>query len=244
MKLVRFEYNDVTHSGELLGDFITYNDGKNSKLDVEARKVRMLAPVLPSKIVAVGLNYRDHAEELGMGLPEEPVLFLKPPSAVIGPGDTIICPRDSGRVDFEAELAFVIGKTAKNVSRDNWHDFVKGYMCLNDVTARDIQKKDGQWTRAKSFDTFAPMGPCIETNLDLEALAIRSYLNGELRQESSTSNFIFKIPFLLEFISRVMTLFPDDVITTGTPSKIGPMRPGDIVDIEIEGIGRLTNPVA
>jgi 2-keto-4-pentenoate hydratase/2-oxohepta-3-ene-1,7-dioic acid hydratase in catechol pathway len=190
------------------------------------------------------VNYRDHAAEFKKELPREPLIFLKPPSAIINPGDVIIHPKISRRVDFEAELAVVIGRRAHRVGVEQALAHVRGFTCINDVTARDLQKSDGQWTRAKGFDTFAPLGPCIATGLDPSGLAIRSYLNGELRQNARTSDLVFGVPQLVSFVSQVMTLLPGDVIATGTPAGVGPMRSGDRIEIEIEGIGRLTNTVA
>ena len=205
---------------------------------------RLLAPVEPSKIVAVGLNYRDHAMERGKPLPEEPLLFIKPSTAVIGPFEAIVYPKMSKRVDYEGELAVVIGKRASLLSgEDPVEPLILGYTCFNDVTARDLQDKDKQFTRAKSFDTFAAIGPCVVTDLDPSALDIKTFLNGKLRQSSNTRNLIFSVPELVRFISNVMTLLPGDVITTGTPSGIGPMVPGDGVDVQIEGIGTLSNRV-
>jgi 2-keto-4-pentenoate hydratase/2-oxohepta-3-ene-1,7-dioic acid hydratase in catechol pathway len=193
--------------------------------------------------VAIGLNYRDHVEELKMALPEEPLLFMKPSSCVIGPGDTIVMPPESARVDYEAELAIVIGQTAKRVSENDAKHFILGYTCLNDVTARDLQSKDGQWTRAKGFDTFCPIGPWIETEVDPSDLKIELLLNGKVKQSSRTSNLIFSPYKLVEFITRVMTLYPADVIATGTTSGIGPMFHGDTVEVRIAGIGSLINEV-
>ena len=211
--------------------------------EIPLSEVKLLAPSVPSKIVALGLNYRDHAKELGLPIPEEPLLFLKPPSAVIGPEEKIILPPESKRVDYEAELAVVIRKRARRIAPQRAFDYILGYTCFNDVTARDLQKKDGQWTRAKSFDTFAPFGPWIETDLDPSNLKVRSYLNGFLRQDSSTSELIFPVPEIVSFVSQVMTLEPGDVIATGTPPGIGPLSSGDLIEVEIEGIGRLKNYV-
>lgn len=211
------------------------------KIEIE----RFLAPVQPSKIIAVGLNYRDHAREMGLDLPGEPILFMKPSTAVIGPFEEIRYPSQSSRVDYEAELAVVIGTACRNVRASRAKDCILGYTCLNDVTARDLQAKDGQWTRAKSFDTFAPIGPWIATDIeDPHALSITARLNGEVKQSSNTSNLIFSVFELVEFISSVMTLKPGDVIATGTPSGVGPMLPGDEIAIEIEGIGVLSNRVS
>ncbi len=204
----------------------------------------LLAPCIPSKVVAVGLNYRDHAEELGMALPEEPLIFLKPPSSVIGPGQSIICPSASNQVEYEAELGVVIGKRAKDVIAEDALGYVLGYTCLNDVTARDLQKKDIQFTRSKSFDTFCPIGPWIETRLDPSSVQVRSFVNGEKRQDSNTSQLVHPVSKLIEFISSIMTLEPGDIIATGTPYGVGKIEPGDEVVVEVEGIGRLVNPVS
>jgi 2-keto-4-pentenoate hydratase/2-oxohepta-3-ene-1,7-dioic acid hydratase in catechol pathway len=198
---------------------------------------------MATKIVGVGLNYRAHAAEMGKPLPEEPLLFLKPPSAVIGTGEAIVIPPGYQRVDYEAELAVVIGRRARRVPRDEALDYVRGYTCLNDVTVRDLQKKDVQYTRAKGFDTFCPMGPRVVEGLDPSGLAITSRLNGETRQRSTTADLIFDVPALIEFVSRVMTLEEGDVISTGTPPGVGPLHGGDVIEIEIEGIGVLSNPV-
>lgn len=205
--------------------------------------VRLGPPCLPSKIVAIGVNYHSHATEMGHELPREPKLFLKPATAVIGPGGVICYPAMSSRVDYEAELGVVIGKRAKEVPAGQALEHVLGYTCVNDVTARDLQKRDGQWTRAKSFDTFAPLGPAVATGLDPAALVVESYLNGEKRQSAPTADLIFSVPELVHFISRVMTLLPGDVIATGTPAGIGPMVPGDKIEIRIAGIGSLANTV-
>jgi 2-keto-4-pentenoate hydratase/2-oxohepta-3-ene-1,7-dioic acid hydratase in catechol pathway len=207
--------------------------------------LHLRAPAVPSKIVAVGLNYRDHAAELSMAQATEPVLFLKPPSSILDPGGVIVRPPQSVRVDFEAELAFVIGRTCRNVSRESAMEHIAGFTCFNDVTARDLQKKDVQWTRAKSFDTFSPFGPWIVTP-DEVALAdakVRARVNGVVKQESSTKNFLFDIPYLVAFISSVMTLVPGDVVTTGTPPGVGPLESGDTVEIIVDGVGILMNKV-
>ena len=206
-------------------------------------EVRLLAPVAPGKIVAVGLNYRDHAREMGKQIPEEPLLFLKAPSALNPPGGEIVYPPQSKRVDYEAELAVVIGRTAKNVKARDAAAHILGYTCINDVTARDLQVKDVQYTRAKGFDTFAPLGPWIETDLDPSALPIRCLVNGEARQDGNTREMGATVPRLVEFISAVMTLYPGDVIATGTPPGVGSLRVGDEVTVEVGGIGALTNRV-
>lgn len=203
-----------------------------------------MPPVLkPGKIVAVGRNYADHARELGNEPPAEPILFLKPPSAVIGPDDPIVLPSMSQRVDFEAELAIVIGRRARNIDAQRWLDFVAGFTCANDVTARDLQKRDVQFTRGKSFDTFLPLGPEVVSGIDVSDLAVRCRLNGDVRQAGRTSQMIFPPADLLAFISQIMTLEAGDIVLTGTPAGVGPMAEGDTVEVEIEGIGVLRNPV-
>jgi 2-keto-4-pentenoate hydratase/2-oxohepta-3-ene-1,7-dioic acid hydratase in catechol pathway len=240
----RFRSGDNIFYGEIENGRV-YPNGVTSVGTFELSELRVLPPSFPSKIVCVGLNYKDHAEELSMGLPETPVLFLKPPSAVIGHGDKIIYPASSSRVDYEAELAVVIGKRCKNISAEKAEDVIAGYTCFNDVTARDLQQKDGQWTRAKSFDTFAALGPYIVSTeeIDITDAKIFCRVDGETRQASSTSNLIFDIPYLIEFITEIMTLEVGDVIATGTPSGVGEMQRGDTVEVEIQGIGTLRNEV-
>jgi 2-keto-4-pentenoate hydratase/2-oxohepta-3-ene-1,7-dioic acid hydratase in catechol pathway len=204
---------------------------------------QLLPPVLPSKIVAVGLNYRDHAAEQNKPLPPEPLIFIKPSTAVIGSGEIIVLPEGIGRVDHEAEVGVVIGARARHVREADAHRYVFGITCVNDISARDLQKKDVQYTRAKGFDTFAPVGPCIATDLDYRALAIEGWVNGERRQASTTEQLIFPIDTLIAFISSVMTLLPGDIISTGTPSGVGPLTAGDRVTIKVEGVGELTNTV-
>lgn len=207
---------------------------------------RLLAPVMPSKIVAVGLNYKDHAAEVKKPLPAEPLLFLKPSTAVVGPGDPIVIPDGAGRVDHEAEMGVVIGATAWSVSEADAPKYVFGITCVNDVTARELQAKDVQYTRAKGFDTFAPVGPCIATDLPYDStdgLTVEGWVNGTRRQSSSTRELIFPVSRLIAFVSAIMTLLPGDIITTGTPSGIGPLAPGDRVTIKVQGVGELTNPV-
>ncbi len=243
MKLVRFLHKNVVCSGALEGEAILPEGAKDASENIPLQDVKLLAPVKPSKVVLVGLNYLDHAKELGMEIPEEPIIFIKPPTTVIGPGEDIIYPASSSRVDYEAELAVVIKDEIRNIKQAEAEEHILGYTCLNDVTARDLQKKDVQWARAKSFDTFSPVGPWIETELDPADIAVRSFLNDELRQDSRTSEFIFSISYLIEFISGVMTMYPGDIISTGTPHNVGPMNPGDKITIEIEGIGLLTNSI-
>jgi 2-keto-4-pentenoate hydratase/2-oxohepta-3-ene-1,7-dioic acid hydratase in catechol pathway len=204
--------------------------------------VRLLAPILPSKVIAVGRNYAAHAAEFGNDVPGSPMTFLKPSTSVIGPNVAIKLPAASERVDFEGELAVVIGQPIKNVPAARAASVILGYTIANDVSARDLQKADGQWGRAKGFDTFCPLGPWIETTLDPSDLAVRTELDGEVKQDSRTSLLIHKIPELVEFVSGVMTLLPGDVILTGTPDGVGPMKDGQQVSITIEGIGTLTNP--
>src|SRR5687768_936474 len=208
--------------------------------------VKVLAPVRPSKIVAVGLNYKDHAAEVKKPLPAEPLLFLKPSTAVIGPEDPIVIPQGAGRIDHEAEMGVVIGARASRVREQDAARYVFGITCVNDVTARELQAKDVQYTRAKGFDTFAPIGPCVAAGLEYdspEGLAVEGWVNGTRRQSSSTRELIFTVPKLIAFISAVMTLLPGDIITTGTPSGIGPLAAGDRVTIKVEGVGELVNPV-
>jgi 2-keto-4-pentenoate hydratase/2-oxohepta-3-ene-1,7-dioic acid hydratase in catechol pathway len=249
MKLLRFLADGRPRYGaveqrqvrELTGDpFGPIRFGPQSFLLDE---LTLLPPCEPSKIVAVGVNYRAHAKEMGHRLPDEPLLFLKPPSALIGSGAAIVYPEGVTRLDYEAELAVVIKKKAKGIRPAQARDVILGYTCCNDVTARDLQQKDKQWTRAKSFDTFAPIGPWIVTDLDPSNVKIEAILNGETKQSSTTADLIFPVDALVSFISSVMTLLPGDVITTGTPSGVGPMQRGDTIEVVIEGIGRLTNTV-
>ena len=212
--------------------------------EVPLEAVRLLAPVLPSKIVAVGRNYADHAAELGNAMPEEPMIFLKPSTSVIGPGDDIPYPGQSTRVDHEAELAVVVGRLARRVPVEEVGKFVLGYTCANDVTARDLQDRDGQWTRAKGFDGFCPLGPWVETELNPLDLAVECRVNGDTRQAGRTSQIAFGPAELIEFVSHVMTLLPGDVVLTGTPAGVGPLQVGDRVEVEVEGIGVLDNGVA
>jgi 2-keto-4-pentenoate hydratase/2-oxohepta-3-ene-1,7-dioic acid hydratase in catechol pathway len=220
--------------------FGTFTEGEEIARDESP----LLAPVQPSKIVCVGLNYRDHAAEQGKALPEEPLIFIKPSTSVIGHGETILAPEWAGRVDHEAELGVVIGRTARDVRAARAYDYILGLTCVNDVTARELQNRDGQYTRSKGFDTFAPIGPAIAVGLDGRDLRVQGFVNGQVRQDSRTRELIFTIPEVVQFISSVMTLLPGDIIATGTPSGIGPIRPGDQVTVHVEGVGALTNPVA
>jgi 2-keto-4-pentenoate hydratase/2-oxohepta-3-ene-1,7-dioic acid hydratase in catechol pathway len=249
MKLVRFRHGNRIATGSVDGDFVRplqgtfFENPVPTGEEVPLSGVQLLAPVIPSKIVAVGRNYAEHAEEMGGGVPEEPVIFLKPSTAVIGPGDPIPYPRSSRRVDHEAELGVVIGRLARHVRLEEAGRYILGYVCGNDVTARDLQQKDGQWTRGKSFDGFCPLGPWVQTELDPGDLAVECRVNGETRQAARTSQLTFGPGELIEFISAVMTLLPGDVILTGTPAGVGPMAVGDRVEVDIEGIGVLANEV-
>ena len=222
--------------------FDGYTTGAALPLDV--RTATLLAPVRPSTLICVGLNYRDHAAEMKKALPAEPMLFLKPPTTVLDPGATIRLPPGVGRVDYESELAVVIGRRAHRVKRAEAWQYVFGLTCVNDVTARDIQNREIQYTRAKGFDTFAPIGPCIATGLDDRPRTVEGLVNGVTKQHSSSDQLIFSIAELIEYITFVMTLEPGDVISTGTPSGVGPLAAGDVVTVSVEGVGSLTNPVA
>jgi 2-keto-4-pentenoate hydratase/2-oxohepta-3-ene-1,7-dioic acid hydratase in catechol pathway len=205
--------------------------------------VKLLAPVLPSKVVAIGKNYAEHASEMGGEVPERPLLFLKPSTAVVASGGQIAYPPSSAQVDYEGELAVVIGRLCRDVPEARAMEVVFGYTCANDVTARDQQRSDGQWSRAKGYDTFCPLGPWIETELDADDLRLTTTLNGEVKQDGRTSQIVHKIPSLIAYITACMTLLPGDVILTGTPAGVGPMQIGDEVAVEIERIGRLVNTV-
>ena len=221
-------------------------DGERPATASESRSLdglRLLAPVIPGKIVAIGRNYAAHAKELGNEVPGEPILFLKPPSALLDPGAAIVRPAASERVDFEGELALVVGRRAKDVPPDSWRDCILGFTCANDVTARDLQRRDVQFTRGKGFDTFCPLGPWIETELDPSDLSIQTIVNGEVRQDGRTSQMVFDCGSLVTFVSSIMTLEPGDVILTGTPAGVGPLQAQATVRVEIEGIGVLENVV-
>lgn len=254
MRIVRFTIQGKVKYGRLEGSIIHCfrgspwahfkGPGSSFTLDgstYELSEVRLLAPCTPSKIVCLGLNYRSHAEETKHPIPSVPLIFLKPSTAVIGPDAEIILPRSSRRVDYEGELGVVIGRKAKYVPQNQTKNYILGYTCFNDVTERHIQREDGQWTRAKGFDTFAPIGPWVETEVDPDDLKLETYLNGELRQSARTSDLIFGIAELVSFISSVMTLLPGDVIASGTPVGIGHVNPGDVVEVRIEKIGNLRN---
>jgi 2-keto-4-pentenoate hydratase/2-oxohepta-3-ene-1,7-dioic acid hydratase in catechol pathway len=229
------------HYGILEGDVIHEEHGAEHALT----EVRLLPPCWPTKIVCVGRNYHEHASELGNPLPAEPLIFLKPPSAVLAHGDAIEYPAISERVDFEGELGVVIGHRAHHVSREEAEACIAGYTCVNDVTARDLQKKDGQWTRGKGFDTFCPVGPWIvpRTEVHFDALRVRTFVNGELRQDAPVTDMIFPVARIIEFVTEFMTLEPGDLLATGTPSGVGPLTPGSVVRVDIEGLGALENRV-
>ena len=247
MKIVHFKYNDLEniygYLDEQSGNILVIEDGKVKDKPIPINEVKILPVSMPTKIVAVGLNYKDHAMEMDKPLPEEPLIFLKPSSAVIAHKEKIIKPEISKRVDYEGELAVVIGKKCKNVEVEEAKEYILGYTCFNDVTARDLQQKDIQYTRAKSFDTFAPVGPWIENDVDPTNLEIKTYVNDRVVQHSNTSNMKFNVFFLVSYISKIMTLMPGDIIATGTPAGVGPLMSGDIVKVEIEGIGILENEV-
>ncbi|WP_067245790.1 fumarylacetoacetate hydrolase family protein [Microbacterium resistens] len=251
MKIARFSHNDGIQYGivdeqelvVLAGDpmFAGY---ETTGERIPLADAALLAPVIPrSKVVCVGKNYHDHAAEMGGVAPEEPLLFLKPNTSVIGPGDTIVRPALSERTEYEGELAVVIGRIAKNVRAENAADYVFGYTVGNDVTARDLQRKDGQWSRAKGFDTFCPLGPVIETEFDPSSATIRTSVNGQTRQQAPFTDMIHSVGAIIEYASAVFTLLPGDVIMTGTPAGVGTFEAGDSVEVEVSGIGVLRNSV-
>lgn len=250
MKIVRFSHQGITSYGLLEGSSSAVLSGspfdgiEKTGTVVPLDTVRVLAPVAPSKLVCVGLNYTLHAEESGVPVPEEPMLFMCAPSAIIADGEEIQLDNADDRIDFEAEIGIIVGRRARNVAANDAGDYIFGYTCANDVSNRVLQKKDGQFTRAKSFDTYKPVGPVIETDLDPDNVDIKLWQNGELRQSSNTNDMIFPIARIFEFVSGIMTLEPGDLIITGTPSGVGPMASGDEIVIEIEKIGRLHSRVA
>jgi 2-keto-4-pentenoate hydratase/2-oxohepta-3-ene-1,7-dioic acid hydratase in catechol pathway len=251
MKIARFEYRghvayglvDPDKGGIRELDAPPFESVRVASGERPLADVRLLAPVIPSKIVGVGWIYKDHAQEMGKPIPEESLIFLKAPSALNHPGSDVVYPRASRRVDYEAELAVIIGKKAKDVPARDAPSVILGYTCINDVTARDLQRKDGVFARGKGFDTFAPLGPWIETDLDPSALSLRCLVNGQVKQDSNTREMDKSVFALVEFISHIMTLHPGDVIATGTPAGVGPVKVGDVMTVEIEGIGSLTNRV-
>ena len=240
-RIIRYRRDGAVGRAELLeGGVLRVLEGAVAD---HLEQVQLLAPVTPSKIVGVGLNYRAHAAEMGKKLPDEPLLFLKPSTAVLDPGAPIIRPGGYQRVDYEGELAVVFGQRARRVPAAAWRSVVAGFCCANDVTVRDLQAKDVQYTRAKGFDTFAPLGPCLAVGLDPAALQLTTRVNGQVRQSSSTTDMIFSVPQLIEAVTRVMTMLPGDVISTGTPPGVGQAEVGSVIEVEIEGIGVLRNPV-
>ena len=250
MKFCRIQWEDKVCFAILNGNHLTVIEGnpftewRKTILHQSLEDARFYPPTVPTKIVAIGRNYRDHAAEMGNEVPKEPLLFLKPPSALVAHGEDVVYPPQSHRVDFEGELGVVIGKRASKLKNiDEARAAIFGYTIVNDVTARDLQKADVQFTRAKSFDTFCPVGPYIETELDPANLVVETYLNGERRQHASTSTLAFGAYTLVQYISNIMTLEPGDLISTGTPAGVGPMQPGDVVEVKIEPIGVLRNRI-
>lgn len=250
MKFIRFKNGNRVSYGILENQEViavqgsVFEDYRELPEKFSLEEVQLLAPCVPGKVLCAGLNYRDHAEEMGLPIPKWPVIFMKPGTSVIGPGEEIVYPgKLVTRLDYEGELAVVIKKTARDVDENEVKDFILGYTCGNDITARNLQPKEGQWTVAKGFDTFMPLGPAIVSDISPEGRSIVCTLNGEIKQQSNTNNFIFPVPYLVSYLSKIMTLLPGDVIITGTPSGIGPMNPGDVVSVSIEGVGTLTNRV-
>ncbi|MEE9398906.1 MAG: fumarylacetoacetate hydrolase family protein [Dehalococcoidales bacterium] len=250
MKIVRYSIGQQIEYGIWEGERVEsligepYQQLKGTKSYHKISDLKLMAPCTPSKIVAIGLNYYSHAKEMKQPVPSEPIMFFKPSTSVIGPEDKISYPKASHRLDYEAELGVVISHRAWHVSSQEAMKYVLGYTCFNDVTARDWQNKDSQWSRAKGSDTFAPTGPCIETELDPDNVLVESYLNGERKQGANTNDLVFPVPELVSYISHVITLLPGDIIATGTPSGIGPMKLGDTIEIKVENIGTLRNYVA
>ena len=251
MRFIRYQNGkDAPRYGWVLEDRVgplegsPYQEYRRLEATVSLDMVRLLAPVEPSKIICVGRNYVAHAQEHGSEVPEMPLLFLKPPTSVIGPGETILLPPQSVNVEHEAELAIVIGKRGRWIQPENALEYVLGYTVGNDVTARDLQRRDGQWTRGKGFDTFCPLGPWIETDFDPSDAMVTCHVNGEMRQMASTRDMVFNVRQIVAFTSTIMTLLPGDILMTGTPAGVGPLTNGDIVEVSIEGLGKLSNPVA
>ncbi|MDX1469652.1 MAG: fumarylacetoacetate hydrolase family protein [Acidimicrobiia bacterium] len=250
MKIVRIKAGDdiaygvADEEGVLVYNGSPFVAWEPTETVVPWPSVSLLAPVLPTKVLCIGKNYEDHANEMGGDVPEEPVVFMKPATAVIGPNASVVHPKISQEVHHEAELAVVISRPARNVKAEDASQYVFGYTAANDVTARDLQAKDGQWTRAKGFDTFCPLGPAIETELDpLERLAVICRVNGDVRQAGFTSDMVFGVAEILEYVTAFTTLLPGDVVLTGTPSGVGKVEPGDLMEVEVDGIGVLSNRV-
>jgi 2-keto-4-pentenoate hydratase/2-oxohepta-3-ene-1,7-dioic acid hydratase in catechol pathway len=254
MKICRFSFENRINLGVLKDDLICpsgnsdfendFSDFTKPRKFIKKNEVNLLPPVAPSKIVCVGRNYADHAAELGNEVPKEPLLFLKAPSSLIVNGEAIVIPEQSNQVEHEGELAIVIKRNCKNLTaKDNPFDYIFGYMCLNDVTARDLQRRDVQFTRAKSYDTFCPIGAWIETELDVSDICVKTKVNGVIKQKARTSQMVFSVPFLVRYISNQMSLIAGDIIATGTPAGVSRLQSGDVCEVEIEGIGNLQNPV-
>jgi len=251
MRIVRYQIkNEAPRYGWILEDKVgaiegnIYGEYRRLEADTPLASVKLLAPAQPSKIICVGRNYAEHAKEHGAEIPKMPLIFMKPPSAIIPPGETILLPPQSQQVEHEAELVAIIGKRGRNITAEEARNYILGYTIGNDVTARDLQKSDDQWTRAKGFDTFCPFGPWIDTDFDPSDALITCKVSGQPRQMASTRDMVFNVNTLVAFISSVMTLEPGDLIFTGTPAGVGPLAPGDVVEVEIEGLGKLSNPVA
>ncbi len=251
MRFIRYQTpNEPARYGWILEDRVgpiegtPFGEFRRADATLPLESVRLLAPVQPSKIICVGRNYAEHAKEHGAEVPEYPLLFLKPPTAVISTGDTVLIPPQSQQVEHEAELVVVIGRRGRWIPAEQVNDYVLGYTVGNDVTARDLQRKDGQWTRSKGFDTFCPLGPWLETEFDPADAMITCHVNGEMRQMASTRDMVFRVRQLVAFASSIMTLEPGDILMTGTPAGVSPLRPGDTVEVTIEGLGKLSNPVA
>ena len=250
MRIVRYQQKDeAPQYGWLLDDKVGEIDGdifgryRRRDANTPRAEVKLLAPSQPSKIVCVGRNYVDHAKELGNEVPKVPLLFLKPPSSIISSGEAIVLPPQSAQVEHEAELVVVVGKRGRHITTEDARNYILGYTVGNDVTARDLQKTDGQWTRAKGFDTFCAFGPWIDTDFDPSDAVVTCRVNGQMRQMASTRDMVFSVATLVAYISSVMTLEPGDLIFTGTPAGVGPLKPGDRVDVEIDGLGAISNPV-
>ena len=250
MRIVRYQQKDeAPQYGWLLDDKVGEIDGdifgryRRRDANTPRAEVKLLAPSQPSKIVCVGRNYVDHAKELGNEVPKVPLLFLKPPSSIISSGEAIVLPPQSAQVEHEAELVVVVGKRGRHITTEDAKNYILGYTVGNDVTARDLQKTDGQWTRAKGFDTFCAFGPWIDTDFDPSDAVVTCRVNGQMRQMASTRDMVFSVATLVAYISSVMTLEPGDLIFTGTPAGVGPLKPGDRVDVEIDGLGAISNPV-
>ncbi len=250
MKIVRYKINEEEPKygwvlndkvGEIQGDI--FGEYRRRETKTPIKEVKLLAPCAPSKIICVGRNYVDHAKELGNEAPKTPLIFLKPPSSIIAAGEPILLPMQSKQVEHEAELVAVIGKRGKSIAVDDAKEYIFGFTIGNDVTARDLQKTDDQWTRAKGFDTFCPFGPWIDTEFDPSDAVVTCRVNGQMRQMASTRDMVFNVSSLIAYISSVMTLEPGDIIFTGTPAGVGELKNGDVVDVEIEGLGKLSNPV-